>query len=236
MPSFPAQINYLGTPLSETEVEDIIANKKSQAVDLHKAILNSFFEIEIQHLSHEVLRRYVELSPIDNYHPIIPHTERLITRLFSPLKSAKRCYCLGEYLATIELAAHVAEMLATLLWEMTPVNYNGKVVDRSFEKDALGDEFERLGQYRRINALRAFNLIDQLQFDAFNCLRTTRKKYFHLWSGDFSRIKEDACASYFKIMDLIKGILRIGLSTQHSGTVSMNTLLLKYMQDNRDAT
>lgn len=230
MATFPAQINYFGTPITKAELDAFYADANSQMAKFHATILSSFFDLDIKNLSREVLDRYSELSSLDTYHPIIPHTESLISRLFGPLKSAKRCYCLGEYMAAMELSAHVAEMLALLVWEMSPVTYNGQGIEDTFERDVLGSKFERLGQERRLGVLKGLGLLTEEHFEMFSFLKNTRRKYFHLWSGDFSNLQTDARECYFKAMELIKKILQISISGKQSGAVSMNPLLLKYMQ------
>lgn len=230
MPSFPAQINYFGTPISPDQIDDLLSRKQDSLTDLNRIILNSFFGIETENLSREILDRYAELSSPDTYHGIIPSTEKMIDRLFGPLKSAKRCYCFGEFLATIELSAHVAEMLAILLWEMSNVSFNGKIIDHKFEKEVLGRKFEKLGQENRIRVLRGFELLSEEHYNIFNSIRTIRTDYFHLWSGDFSKMQSDATLCYKNAMRLVKEILQIGISKENPGRVSMNPLLLKFME------
>lgn len=236
MSGIQTYINYFGCTLSKSDIKKIISKDNSQEIELKINNLSSFFEIDISNFSEEVLDRYVDLSPLEAYHPITPYSEQLMGRLFGPLKSAKRCYCFGEYLATIELSAHVAEMLASLVWEMNSVSFNGEQIDKTFEKNVLGNPFEKMGQERRIKVLKGLGLINDIQAQFFDNLRTIRRKYFHLWSEDFSKMQEDARCCYFEAMKLIKSILQIGLSKDKPGAIAMNPLLLQYMAAHGDGS
>lgn len=230
MVQISVQLNYLGVPLNNEQMDAIYNDENKQDIEAIKGILDSFFGLDVKTLPRDVLERYIELSSSENYHPIVPYTETLINRLFSPLKSAKKCYSLKEYTAAIELCAHVGEMLTQLIWEMTPINFNSTAINNEFEKSVLGSKFSKLGQQRRISVLKGFSLLTQDQVEKFDFIRTKRTSYFHLWSVDFSKIKQDSCTCYLKIMDLVKTILQISISSNNVGKIEMNPLLLKYLE------
>ncbi len=161
----------------------------------------------------------------------MPHSSKLFERLISPLKSAKRSYCFGEYLATIELSAHVGEMLSQLAWKMTPVTHNQKRMTDEFEKNVFGRSFEKLGQDRRLKILRAFGAISEHQYNDFTKIKNERRIYFHLWSKCTENIKMDSLSSYKGALRLIRDILQVGISQQEPGKVTVNPLSVKYLED-----
>jgi hypothetical protein len=165
------------------------------------------------------------------YAPILPHSSKLFERLISPLKSAKRCYCLGEYLATIELSAHVGEMLTQLTWQITPIVHNQSRVTAEFEKGILGREFEKLGQDRRINVLKTFGAISESQANQFDDLRKRRVRFFHLWSTGVEDVQSDARRCYKIALLLTQEILQIGISPHEPGRVTINPLLSAFLHD-----
>jgi len=109
-------------------------------------MIKHVLDLSPETLPRAALERYVEISTADYYIPIFPVTDKMFERLLLPLKSAKRCFSLGEYLATIELCAHVGEMLATLVWQMTQVRLNDKALDEKLESLLFGRPFESQGQ------------------------------------------------------------------------------------------
>lgn len=229
MATIAAEINFLGVPLDSTGIDKLLSftGSSDQLLTLDRELIQAFLEFPLNAIPRVVLERYSEISPPSLYQPVLPRTDKLYERLLSPLKSAKRCYCLGEFLATIELSAHIGEMLATLVWLMNTPSLNGQPITAETEKALWGKNFEKLGQNERTGVLRAFNLITDPQKTLFDFLRTTRRKYFHLWSGDLQQAKSDALTTFFKIMELIDEILQIKIG---NGTLLMNPKLLKYVE------
>lgn len=225
-------LNYLGVPIKSEYIDEILSTEKDVSKDVEYQILEKFFEISPKNLPRVVLERYLELTDKETYTPFLPHTNKIFERLLSPLKSAKRCYCLGEYIATIELCAHLGEMLALLLWKMTPLTHNGQPLTPVFEKGIWGSEFEKLGQDKRIKILEAFGAIDADTVCLFNELRTRRIKYFHFWSTDVSNSKNDAFDCFLMVSHLIAKILKIKLNANKPGTLVLNPLLLEYLSRN----
>jgi len=226
MATVKVTLNYLGVPVGA----DYIAKLRDGADhsdDFEYRMIAHVLEVPPQHLPLEVLDRYVEVSSRETYTPIFPHTDKLFERFLVPLKSAKRCYCLGEYLATIELSAHVGEMLALLIWQMNPGSINGKAVDSALQKALFGREFEKLGQEQRINILEAIGMISNADAQLLDFLRATRRKYFHFWGAPVTNLQPDALDCFLKVSTLIKNTLQIEFS---NGKVIMNSKLLAYLK------
>ena len=176
-------LNFLGTPMEMDHVDRILDGHDHSGEHEYRMV-KCVLDLEPKHLPREVLERYVEISSAENYIGVFPVTDMIFERLLLPLKSAKRCFSLGEYLATIELSAHVAEMLAILVWQMTEVRLNQSALDDTVEKELLGRTFENPGQEQRIKVLRGFGLLQDAETRRLDELRLVRKKYFHLWSGE----------------------------------------------------
>jgi hypothetical protein len=230
MGSIKVNLNYLGIPLNFDRIDLIQSDKSDQMIDLDRVHLNHFFDLPIKQLPRDILERYCEVSSPDQYNPILPINEKLFERLLSPLKSAKKCFCLKEYTATIELAAHVAEMLAILVWKITPISQNGARITVEFEKGLWGRRFEKLGQEQRVRVLAAFNAISTTQKDLFDSIRTTRRRYFHLWSTSSEKIHSDSLMCFKAASELVKSIFQIEFSETQRGTIKINPLLSDYLR------
>jgi len=172
-------LNYLGTPVPK-EYVDRLLDGRYHSGDFEYRMIRHVLELPPEHLPKEVLERYVEISGQETYTAIFPHTDKLFERFLVPFKAAKRTYCLGEYLACIELSAHLGEMLALLLWQITPVSLNGKRIDAQMERSIWGSEFEKMGQEKRIDLLKALGAIANEEEQLLDFLRSIRRKYFSL--------------------------------------------------------
>lgn len=225
-------LNYLGTPVSK-EYVDCLLDGKDHSGEIEYRMIRHVLELPPEHLPREVLERYAEISSKERYTAIFPHTDKLFERFLIPFKAAKRTYCLGEYLACIELSAHLGEMLAILLWQITPVSLNGKLVDAQMEKLIWGNEFEKMGQEKRIDLLKVLGAIVNDEEPLLDYLRATRRKYFHFWSTSTERIKDDALQCFLKVAELVQMVLRI---EYENGAVKINPLLDAYLATHKIAS
>jgi hypothetical protein len=224
-------LNYLGVPVPP-EYLDRLFDGADHSGDLEYRMIQHVLEVPPQHLPRTVLERYVKVSAAETYTAIFPHTSKLFERFLVPFKSAKRMYCLGEFLACVELSAHLGEMLALLLWQITPVTLNGKPMDAAAEKALWGSEFEKLGQERRINVLQAFSAVSTDDVRDLDYLRATRRKHFHFWSTDTDTLPEDAFQCFLRIAALVRSVLQIEYD---QGSVKLNPLLVAYLEKHRPA-
>jgi len=218
-------LNYLGTPVP-MEYLDRLADGGDHSGDLEYRMIRHVIDVPPEHTPRDVLERYVEVSGQESYTAIFPHTDKLFDRFLVPFKSSKRMYCLGEYLACIELSAHLGEMLALLVWQITPVTLNGRSVDVAMEKSIWGSEFERMGQEKRIDLLKTLGAVTDSDAQLLDYLRATRRKYFHFWSTGTERIKDDALRCFLDVATLVRNVLKIEYD---NGTVKLNPLLETYL-------
>jgi hypothetical protein len=224
-------LNYLGTPVA-TEYIDRLLDGQDHSGDFEYRMIRHVLELPPEQMPREVLERYVEISSKESYTAIFPHTDKLFERFLVPFKAAKRTYCLGEFLACIELSAHLGEMLALLLWQITPISLNGKTVDAQMEKSIWGSEFEKMGQEKRIDLLKVLGAISGNEEQLLDFLRSTRRKYFHFWNTSTERIKDDALECFLKLASLVQLVLRIEYD---NGAVKLNPLLDAYLATHKTA-
>ena len=228
MNSVECTINYLGVIINSDDINNILSPEYNNNENPKYRILEKFLNLPLQCLPREVLERYIEITMKETYTPIFPISEKLFENLLTPLKSAKRCYCLEEYIATIELSAHLGEMLAILIWKM--IKINGKTIALRLEKKLLGDTIDKSWQAKRIEALDDLGAIKGNHVEILNFLRKTRVKYFHWWSHTIENAKQDAMKCFMKVSKLIKEIVQIEIK---DGAIKMNPLLDAYIKEHR---
>jgi len=225
-----AQINFFGPYLKKEDIPKILDPKFSDTIrQLERVLLNSFFELPLNALSKEILERYVEATTEDLHTVIVPHTKEIFERLLKPLRSAKKCYCLGDYVATIALCGTVGEMLAILLWKINDFRLNGRPITEQDEIGIFSSSFENLGQDRRLKILKTFGYITETQYNSFDIIRKIRKPYLHLWTTDLQNEQTDALDVFKKSFQLFKEVTGIGLAD--AGTVKVSPLLMKLFEN-----
>lgn len=192
-----------------------------------RKLLKEFFGIPCDALSKDILERYSEITTEDSHLSITPHSKEIFDRLLTPLRSAKKCYCLGDYSATIALCGIVGEMLAILLWKINDVRLKGVPITEQIECGLFGMAFERLGQEKKVRILKTFGHINDNQKNSFDYIRNSRRPYLHLWTMDSKNERAVALDVFKKSFQLFKEVTGIGLAD--AGSVTVNPLLLNFL-------
>ena len=172
-------------------------------------------------------QRYISISSGEDRLFIVPNEERILNKLIWPLKNAKASYMLGNYLGTISLCGMVSEMISILLFDISDFTINKSPLDDSLQQKIWGSTFEKLGQYRRVEILYAYNIINSELKVKFDLVRTTRKKYLHLWSQDFDNLPKDAIEVYHASISIVVKILGQNIE---NGKIILNPKIIKYLQ------
>lgn len=174
-----------------------------------------------------LLNRYREISTEKRRLFAAPAEDRILEKLIWPLRHAKASYMIGNYLGTISLCGMVTEMVAILLFQIADFTINGNPMSGPEQMALFGSSFEKLGQDRRTRILRSFNIIDAQIEAEFDLVRTTRRKYLHLWSQDHETLPTDAVAVYKATVAI--AIHAIGQDVR-DGRIYLNHALVKYLE------
>ena len=213
-------------PLQLIDVDEpwaTLSEKELKAKDLIKFLCTPGIESDEKGL----IQRYREISQEKKRLFAAPAEERILEKLVWPLRHAKASYMVGNYLGTISLSGMVSEMVAMLLFEMSDLSLNNRSMNNKDEKALFGSPFEKLGQHRRVEVLHAFSIIDDDTKADFDLIRTTRRKYLHLWSQDHESIPKDACNSYNAAVSIV--VKAIGQDIR-DGMLMINPKLVKYLE------
>jgi hypothetical protein len=171
--------------------------------------------------------RYREISKERKRLFAPPAEEHILSWLIWPLRHAKASYMFGNYLGTVALCGMVAEMATILRWEIADITINGKSLDEDAEKELFGRTFEKLGQERRVDVLRAWGLInDELQ-TALNTVREKRRKYLHLYTCGHDQLAADAVAVFEAAVTVVVGV--IGQDVR-DGKIVLTPAMLRYLE------
>jgi hypothetical protein len=95
------------------------------------------------------------------------------------------------------------------------------------QEAVFGREFEKLDQSRRVQVLVAYGLLDDPAKRAFETIRTTRRKYLHLWSQDHETLPADAISVYHSAVVLVAKAIGQGVS---GGAAVLNPALVRYLE------
>jgi hypothetical protein len=179
-----------------------------------------------------IVERYREISCEERRLFAVPMDEQVLQKLVWPLRHAKGCYAVGNYLGTIALCGVVAEMVAILLFEMADMTINGRSMTAEDAESLFGATFERLGQERRVKVLSAYGVIDLATKEAFSAIRLARRRYLHLLSKDHQELPADAVKAFNAATSLV--VTATGLSVQ-DGRIAVSAAFVRYLQKGRSA-
>ena len=121
----------------------------------------------------------------------------------------------------------VAEMVALLLWSLEETEINGKPMRDKDESALFGRKFEKLGQERRVDILKAYGIITSDIAGEFTMIRSTRNKYLHLWSEKHDRLPGDAEKCFRAATRLV--VEAIGQDIE-DGKIVLNPKLVRHLK------
>lgn len=157
----------------------------------------------------DIINRYEELLQEDEI-LAVPCTDKIANCIVIPLKNAKACYMIGNYLGAIALCGYVCEMLITLVYEINGIIINEINIENNKEiKNVIlqnRNSFEALGQEKRIDICKAFQLITLDQKKIFDEVKKIRNKYLHWFSTNNLNVRDDAKEIYNKTYSILKQI------------------------------
>jgi len=180
-----------------------------------------------------LIARYRKISVEPQRIFAAPVEQRVLSKLIWPLRHAKGCYMVGNYIGTIALCGMVAEMLAILIFDAnaptvpSPVSEK-KAMDKASQVGLFGRSFEQLGQERRVSVLRALGLIDEEMQGWFNEVRSKRRAYLHYYSSDERQTTLDAVEAFKATVSLV--VKGMGLAVDDDGRLILSEALLKYLE------
>lgn len=218
----------MGRPIKRDEVAKLLDEKVQDALTkILREDMERYFERPFDSISEKLLLRYSE-TPHINF--ALSENEQITRRLYSPLESAKKSYCLGDFSTTFAMCGIVGEMLALLLWKIKKLRLQGKDLTEENEILLLGDTFEQLSQQRRLRICRVFRWITNEQCKKLNVIRMKRNEILHAWNPEISPDTEERLAlqvlTYtFKIFHQI-----VGIDLKDSQSLTINPNLLRYIK------
>jgi hypothetical protein len=219
---FEAQVN----PLAFVEVDEPWATAMN-ATPTFETVLRFLCAPAAASDLVSLVSRYREISIEDIRLSIVPNEERVMDKLVAPLRHAKASYMVGNFLATMALCGMVAEMLALLTWDLAEPNINNRPMTEEQEADVFGSTFERLGQDRRTKVLASYGLISEQVRGDLDLIRTTRKRYLHLWSQDHTQLPGDAVSVFKAAVRITVAVLGQQIE---EGKFVLTPQLLKYLE------
>lgn len=232
-------------PLKKERIDKILEIAKSfnlehelneEKSDFNKhadIMLIKWFKIPPQQITPDILRRYVKMSPQALYIPItLAHPEIIEQRIITPIDSAKRFACLGEFLASVALSGVVGEMLTVLIWELhaeSRKNNKGMLVEDRKLFGRRSKSFTQINQAMRVSILDAFGYIESKQKEKFQALSNKRNDMLHGWTDSRSReeIESIAIDCFCNAAFLVKEIFRIKVV---KGSIKINPEMIQYLK------
>lgn len=155
----------------------------------------------------DVVVRYKEISTDELDLIAVPAQRRVLEKVVWPLKSAKVCYCLGNYLACVAMCGLVGEMVAILVLE-------AKRTQRGEPAWPERDDFEKMGQRERIAKLSSLAIISKRLARNLKELQGIRRGYLHKLSFSHAQLTGDARKAYRSAFHVVQEVVGVKPSKQ----------------------
>ena len=172
-------------------------------------------------------RRCQEVAPPRNPLGIVPAEKNILTKLIWPLRNARSCYVMGNYLGTIALSGMVAEMVAVVLFDIAEPSVEGRPLDAKHQVERFGCKFEKLGQKRRIEVLKQLGVLRGTIDKSFLKILSVRRRYLHFWSHDHGDVSADAAKACEAAVAVVVALM--GIRFDH-GKAILTPAMVKYLK------
>lgn len=236
------QINKLGLPLRSEEVDEIFGIIRADTAlkdknPFKKQLADSlvqFFGVPDTDVTHQMLVRYSKMTPQNLYIPFtLAEPKRIEEQIVSPLFSAKRLACVGEFLASVALSGMVGEMMAVFIWDLYANDRRGRGGKPIKDKDFFRLGFSKIFQGTRINILLAFNYITKEQYNRFQELSGRRNHILHPWIAPLGeeKLENTAVKCYCIAANLMKEVF--GIQLADAGTLKISPHVMSYIKQHR---
>jgi hypothetical protein len=174
-----------------------------------------------------MLTRCGQVAQAGNALAIVPSEKSILTKVVWPLRNAKACYVMGNYLGTIALCGMMTEMAAIVIFEVASPVVRGKPLDRRRQVEMYGCRFELLGQERRVEELKKLGVIRGGLVDAFDTVRVVRRRYLHIWSHDHGAVARDAARVFQASMVIAVALMGVRFE---EGKALLTPAMVRYLK------
>jgi hypothetical protein len=169
--------------------------------------------------------RYKEISREESRLFVAPNDQRILEKLIWPLRHAKASYILGNFLSTIALCGVVTEMLAIFIFELAQIE--GIEIKNENGDEISGQAFEKMGQKNRVRTLWNSGVINEKVKSNYDLVRTSRRKYLHLWSQDHDILSRDSVAVFNATVLIVVNAFGLGIE---NGALSVKPSVISYLK------
>lgn len=150
------------------------------------------------------LERHDRLRALADSLHAIPTDQRLREKLIFPLREAFGSFLTGNFLGTLALCGMIGEMLAIFQFEISDIQIHNRGMTSEDQKHLFGNQFEKLGQERRIEILLLYRVIDEDYAKHLEKIRKIRNNYLHYWSNDHEQVENDAYQVFCSTIEVVK--------------------------------
>jgi hypothetical protein len=176
----------------------------------------------------EIERRYAEISHLDYLLRIVPHDDKVLSKIVWPLRSAKQAYLLDDSLACIALAGATGEMVASFVLDLAGIRLGDKPLTPKLQRWLFGNTVERLTQARRVEVLRAFGVWSDAEVTKANELAGIRNRYLHRISQGAESMRADALRAYQCALELTSWAVNLPIG--EGGTIVLPEGIRRYLR------
>lgn len=222
------KIEIMLNPLAFTAIEEPWTSALDAAPASFEDFIRYLCKPGISPEISELINRYNQINLTSKNILTTPNEPHILEKLIFPLKDAKGCFMIGNYLGTIALCGMVAEMVAIIYFETADISINEKPMDEATQKSIFGSTFEKLGQDKRGKVLKVLDIIDDEILNHFDTVREMRRRYLHFYSQNHNTLANDAITAYDASVKLVSNL--IGATIVDSKTLVFSKKFLNYLR------
>lgn len=208
---------------------DKLADDNSAEVDVQKLLFDLIAQPESPLSLANIAHLYLDLSKAEKQLFVYLLDDLMLSKILWPLKSAKACYCLGQYLACIALCGFISEMLIIVL-------YDAKHAMKQPNRQNLMSRFERDGQQKRINKIEKLELVDAHFVQSMKEICEIRRQHLHFITNKGATLARDAAKAFEIVSSLIMPVLAVKVGKLQNGGIGLHADpdMIRWVEVNRN--
>lgn len=211
-----------------------IISLKNDPINKHSCedIIRDIFadgQTVIQNHVDEMKKNYEEISQYDFKVFCVPDGTAM-NKIVAPLRTAKKCYCLSDYLGCISMCGMVCEMAIIFIYDLIKIHCDAEFLESIIERFA---RYENWGQKMRIDNLRRIvsssryfkdesadslkpflGILCEVIFDNAYTVKNIRNEYLHSLSKNYSNLKRDAQKAYHATHELVSEVVAFKIGSK----------------------
>jgi hypothetical protein len=222
------KVNFPSIIFAVNEIDPILKNSEDEKIQSIIQWLEDVFNTKRTSFTNELLQRHCEIVNMETFVSLQPiHDESgKLEYFYDSIRNAMMCYCYKQFTSSLILTGVAAEMLTMIIYEINTPTLKREKLNSENEKEIFGREFIKLPHSRRLEILKAFDIIKNSDFEKLKNISKLRNKLVHDFKH-YLNVEAEAARSFIELMIIFKNMINIEYNGE---TIKLDPQFLEWLK------